>query len=369
MVRGDGCWLWDEDDRRYLDLTSSHGVAPLGHSHPALTEAIARQAGRLVSCSSSFFNDSRATFLSSLEQVLPSRFKHVFLCNSGTEAIEAARKFAFLVNGRAGVVALKRGFHGRTLGSLALTWNPRFRKPFEALLQPVTFVDPNDTDALDEAFTDDVGLFVAEVIQGESGVYPLDGNFLRTAESLCHERGALFLIDEIQTGVGRTGSWWAHEPLGLEPDLMGLAKGIAGGFPMGAVVSTSTVAEALAPGLHGSTFGGAPLACCAGTATLDALREGGLVEEVARKGETLVQELRSGLADVTLVREIRGRGLMIAIELRTRASGFLSRLMEEHSVLALPAGPTVLRLLPAFVITDEQISTAVDAIVSVLSDS
>lgn len=368
MVRGSGCEMWDASGRRYLDLTSAYGTTPLGHCHPELTAAIAEQAGRLIACSASFYNDARAAFLETLTAVLPADLGKVFLCNSGTEAIEAGRKFAFAANGKPGVVALKSDFHGRTLGALGTTWNPRFRRPFEALVHSAAFVEAGDLTALETALADDVGLFVVEVVQGESGVIEVDASYLRAAQDLCRERDVLFLVDEIQTGVGRAGSWWAHEPLGLRPDMMALAKGIAGGFPMGALASTPEVAQAMKPGMHGSTFAGFPLACSAGRTTLDVIRRDELVQRAATVGAHLREKLSSRLETTDVVKSIRGRGLMIGIELRQRVGRYLTLLMEERGVIALPAGPTVLRLLPALVIEESQLDEAVDAISSVLGE-
>ncbi|HVR30299.1 MAG TPA: aminotransferase class III-fold pyridoxal phosphate-dependent enzyme [Thermoanaerobaculia bacterium] len=377
MVRGEGCWLWDDQGRRYLDLTASYGTAPLGHAHPALVAAITAQAGRLISLSANFYNDRRAELLALLRARLPAHFAHFFLCNSGTEANEAALKFAHLATRRRGWVALKRGFHGRTLGALATTWNPRFRETFAPLLQPATFVDPGDLEGLDRAITDETSVFLAEVIQGESGVWPLEPAFLARAQELCRERGALFLVDEIQTGFGRAGAWFAHAELGLghggqgrgglEPDLMTLAKGMAGGFPIGAVAMSARVAGSLEAGLHGSTFGGGPLQCAAALATLETLAVEDLPGRSRVQGDRLLAALRPALQGARVVREVRGRGLMIGIELRQKVAPYLDRLMREHAVVALPAGPTVLRLLPALVIDDEQIDRAVEAIAAVLT--
>jgi acetylornithine/LysW-gamma-L-lysine aminotransferase len=367
LVRGEGLWLWDSDGRRYLDLTSAYGTTPLGHCHPALVAAIERQAGQLISLSSNFLNDTRAQLLATLEQMLPQHYDHFFLCNSGTEAIEAGLKLAGFATGRSGQVALKQGFHGRTMGALSVTWNPRFRKPFLDRLQPTTFVAPGDTEALEAAIDDTTAAFVAEPIQGESGVLPVDAAFLVRAQQLCRERGALFLVDEIQTGFGRTGAWFASEAAGLEPDLMAMAKGIAGGFPMGALAMTPRVTETLEPGVHGSTFGGGPLACAAALATLETLARKDLPLQADESGRQLVAALETALAENTLVREVRGSGLMIGIELRQKVAPYLRTLMEEHGVIALPAGPTVLRLLPALVIDDEQIETAVAAIAATLT--
>jgi acetylornithine/LysW-gamma-L-lysine aminotransferase len=368
MVRGVGCWIWDDEGRQYLDLTASYGVAPLGHAHPALLAAINHQAGRLIALSSNFFNDRRAELLALLRARLPAHFAHFFLCNSGTEANEAALKFAFLANRRRGWVALKRSFHGRTLGALATTWNPSFREPFAPLLQPATFVDPGDLDGLDRAIGGETSAFIAEVIQGESGVWPIEPVFLRRAQELCRERGAIFIVDEIQTGFGRTGAWFAHHELGLEPDIMTLAKGMAGGFPIGAAAMSARVAESLEPGLHGTTFGGGPLQCAAAIATIEALHDADLPGQARAQGDAFLGALRQALRGAKVVRDVRGRGLMIGIELRQKVGPYLDRLMREHAVVGLQAGPTVLRLLPALVIEREQIDRAVTAIAAVLGE-
>ncbi len=367
MVRGEGCWIWDDEGRQYLDLTASYGVAPLGHAHPALLAAINAQAGRLIALSSNFFNDRRAELLALLRARLPGHFAHFFLCNSGTEANEAALKFAFLANRRRGWVALKRSFHGRTLGALATTWNPSFRETFAPLLQTATFVDPGDLDGLDRAIGAETSAFIAEVIQGESGVWPIEPAFLRRAQELCRERGALFIVDEIQTGFGRTGAWFAHTELGLEPDIMTLAKGMAGGFPIGATAMSARVAESLEAGMHGTTFGGGPLQCAAAIATIETLHDADLPGQARVKGEALLGGLRQALRDAKVVRDVRGRGLMIGIELRQKVGPYLDRLMREQGVVGLQAGPTVMRLLPALVIEREQIDRAVTAIAAVLA--
>ena len=230
------------------------------------------------------------------------------------------------------------------------------------------FVAPGDLQSLEVALDDDTGLVVAEVIQGESGVIPIDGEFLLAIQHLCRERGALLLVDEIQTGFGRTGDWFAHCGVGLKPDMMAMAKGIAGGFPMGALASTAPIAATFAPGLHGTTFGGSPLACAAGHATIEALSSENLPARAATTGERLMKSLKDGLEELTLVKEVRGRGLMIGIELRQRVAPFLDRLMKDHRVLALPAGPTVLRLLPALILDDSQVEHAVETIVAVLRE-
>lgn len=365
MSHGEGCWMWDVAGKRYLDLTAAQGVAMLGHNHPRLTAAIAEQAGRLVACPNFFYNDTRARFLGRLESVLPDHLNHVFLANSGAEAIDGGLKFARVATGRTGIVAAMRSFHGRTVGALSLTWEPKYRKPFEPLLA-VSHVPYNNLEKLSAAIDDDTGVVVLEVVQGEGGVNVGDAEFLQGAQELCRERGALLMLDEIQTGFGRTGYWFGMEHYGLTPDIVCLAKGIGGGFPMGAIVYTDAVHDTLFPGAHGSTFGGNPLACAAGLAALDAYIEDDLIAHAQAMGEVLFDRLHAALADRVIVREIRGRGLMVGIELREKSGKYLKALMEDHGVLALPAGSNVIRLLPPLIITEAEIELGVNALAQVL---
>ena len=366
MVTGEGCWMIDSEGRRYLDLTSSQGVAMLGYGHPALTAALQEQAGRLHACPNFFHNDTRAEFLEKLIAVTPPQISHAFLANSGAEAIDTAIKFARLATGRTGLVAARNSFHGRTAGALSITWNPRYRRKFEPLLTDVDFIHFNDSDALEAAVTERTAAVVLEVIQAEGGVHVGEADFLAAAQHICRERGALLIIDEVQTGFGRTGRWFGFEHYNLEPDLIALAKGLGGGFPMAAVVYTDQVQESLFVGAHGSTFGGNPLACAAGVAALGAYQDG-LIGQAQRAGGRLQEALECAVGGRKVVREIRGRGLLIGIDLRTKAVPFLKTLMEEHSVLALPAGSTVLRLLPPLVISDDEIDLAVEAIAATLT--
>ncbi len=367
IARGEGCWLWDIQGRRYLDLSAAQGVAMLGHCHPTLSQAIAEQAHCLMACPNFFYNDVRARFAAALRQVLPHPLSHVFLANSGAESIDGGLKFARLATGRTGIVATMRGFHGRTVGALSLTWEPKYRKPFEPLLD-VTHVPFNNLERMDAAVDENVAVVVLEVVQGESGVIMGDAAYLQGVEQICRERGALLMIDEIQTGFGRTGRWFAHQHYGLRPDILCMAKGIGGGFPMGAIAYTEQVHEALYPGAHGSTFGGNPLACAAGLAALRVYREEQLIERSAAMGQLLLERLHQALADRTVVREIRGLGLMVGIELREKVGRYLKALVEEHGVIVLPGGSNVLRLLPPLTISEEEIEAGVQAIAAVLPD-
>jgi acetylornithine/LysW-gamma-L-lysine aminotransferase len=366
LVRGEGAWVWDEEGRRYIDCVAGIGVAGLGHAHPAIVAAVAEQAARLVTCSEAFANDRRAELLERLTAVAPGgpgAMPRAFLCNSGAEAIEGALKFARLATGRTGVVAAERGFHGRTLGALSATWEPAYREPFQPLVPDFRHVPYDDLDALAGAVSEHTAAVVLEVVQGEGGVRPGGGEFLRGAQALCRERGALFVVDEIQTGFGRTGRLFACEHHGLAPDLLCVAKAMAGGVPMGAVL----IGERLPPlpkKVHGSTFGGNPLACAAALATLDVLARERLPERAARLGERALgrlRELRGGA-----VVEARGLGLMLGLELSVPVDPCLEAL-QERGVLALQAGPRVLRLLPPLVIGEPELDAALDAVAEVVA--
>ncbi len=365
FVRGEGCWMVDSEGHRYLDLSSAQGVAMLGHCHPRVTAAIVHQAQTLALCPNYLYNDVRAQFADALIGVLPGHLPHAFLCNSGAEAVDGALKFARLTTGRQRFVSTTKGFHGRTFGALSVTWEPKYREGFGPLLD-TTHVPFNDPAALDAAVTDDTAAVIVEIVQGESGVNLSTPTFIETAARVCRERGALLIADEIQTGFGRTGRWFACEHVGVHPDLLCMAKGLGGGFPMGAVAYSARVRAALSQGAHGSTFGGSPLACAAGLAAIGAYRDEHLIERSADMGAQMLALLRSRLDGVAMVRDIRGLGLMIAVELRGKVAPVLKRLMLEHRVIALPAGPTILRLLPPLILSEDEMVRGVDAIVASL---
>ncbi len=291
IVRGLGVKVIDTEGREYLDMTSGQGVALLGHSHPAVIQAINKQASRLVTCPQIFFNDQRAALYEELVTHLPKGFDRFILCNSGAEAVEGAIKLARLVTGRPGIIAMKHGFHGRTLGALSATWEPRYRRPFEPLLPGFQHIPFNDTGAAEEMIDDQTAAVLLEVVQGESGVHLAEGSYLRKLRELCHARGALLIFDEIQTGLGRTGSWFAFQHEGVIPDVMCLGKGIAGGLPMG-VVAWRGELGILQPGSHGTTLGGNPLACATARATLQVLKEERLPERAKQVGEKFLDRLR-----------------------------------------------------------------------------
>ena len=358
IVRGEGCTLYDETGRAYLDMGSGIGVALLGHGHPAVAQAVAEQAQTLITCPEAFYNDRRAELYAALRALLPAEIGRFFLCNSGTEAVEAALKVARLLTGRRGIVSLKRGFHGRTLGALATTWNPPYRQPFAGWVPESAFASPNDLASAEALITDETAAVFVEAVQGEGGVYPLDADYLRGLRRLCTERGALLIADEIQCGLGRTGRWFAFEHAEIVPDMVTLGKGLAGGLPMGAVAWRTELGQ-IESGVHGSTFGGNPLSCAAAIAALNALRALDAPARSAQLGAWLLGELRA--RHLPAVREVRGLGLMVGVELRERVTPTLQAL-QARGLLAVPAGKTTLRLLPPLIVTQEQLAQAVQAL-------
>ena len=365
IVRGMGARVWDENGHEYIDCISGHGAANLGHCHPAVVSAVEKQAARLITCPEVFHNDQRAQLLARLTSVAPGAMQRAYLCNSGAEAVEAALKFARISTGRTEVISTLRSFHGRTMGALTLTGQKKHRVPFEPLLPDVSQIPYNNIEALRAAVNERTAAMILEVVQGEGGVRPADPDYLHAAQKLCRDHGALLIIDEVQTGLGRTGKMFACEHHKLEPDILCLAKSLAGGLPMGATLLGTRV-SVLPSGTHGSTFGGNPLACAAALAVLEVLETEGLHERAAQMGEKMLNSLRT--ADLPVARAVRGIGLMIGVQLKQRVTPFLQRL-QARGVLALPAGKTVLRLLPPLVISAEDWDQVSSTVVDVLRES
>jgi acetylornithine/LysW-gamma-L-lysine aminotransferase len=363
IVRGQGALLWDADGRMYIDCVGGQGAANLGHSHPAIVAAIQEQAATLMSCPEIFHNDQRAAYLNELAAVLPSGLSRIFLCNSGAEAIEGALKIARLITSRSKIVATMRGFHGRTLGALATTYEPKYREPFLPWLANHPHVPYDKLAALEAAIDGETAAVLIEPVQGEGGVRPCSPGYLAGALAICQRHGALLIADEVQTGFGRTGTLFAVEQAGITPDILVLAKSIAGGIPMGAVAFHERFGP-LPQGSHGTTFGGNPLLCAAARAALRVMREEQIPQQAAEKGRYLIEKLRA--LNLGRVREVRGAGLLVGLELKERVQNYLPALMS-RGVLALPAGPTVLRLLPPLVISYEQLDQVIEAVAVVLA--
>jgi len=357
LVRGEGCYVWDADGKRYLDLLAGIAVNALGHAHPTLTAAISAQLGTLGHVSNFFGSPTQialAERLISLAQAPEG--SRVFFANSGTEANEAAFKMARRT-GRSRVLALEGSFHGRTMGALALTHKPAYRAPFEPLPGGVEFVPFGDIDALEAALDDDVAALFVEPIQGESGIRPLPPGYLARARELTTAHGALLVLDEVQTGMGRTGAWLAHQHPhlggGIRPDVVTLAKGLGGGFPMGALVAYGEQAAGLlGRGQHGSTFGGNPVAAAAALTTIGVIERDGLLAHATEIGGQLKAQIAA--TDHPLVSGVRGLGLLLAIELNEPVAAALAARALDAGFIVNPVRPTTLRLAPPLILTREQ---------------
>lgn len=363
LTRGRGARVWDADGREYIDCTAGIGVAVLGHAHPVIIDALRAQADRLITCHELFYNDQRAALLEQLNAITPAALNKFFLCNSGTEANEGAIKFARMSTRRREIVAAMRGFHGKTLGSLSATWGKTYREPFEPLVPGFRFIPYDDTEAARHAITDATAAVIVEIVQGEGGVRPGSGEFFSELRRLCTERGALLIVDEVQTGFGRTGRMFAFEHHGVVPDILTLAKSVAGGLPMGVIAFGDTVGPMIKQS-HTTTFGGNPLVCAVARAVLEYL----VTAQIPRRAAELGEHFRAVLCRISSprIREIRGLGLMIGIELKEKAGPYAQRLMEE-GVLVLLAGNTVLRLLPPLTIEKAELDLVADRIAAVLS--
>lgn len=363
FVRGAGALLYDADGREYLDCMAGIAVASVGHANERLSRAVAEQAERLIVCPQNLGNDTRTAFVDKLFDHVPAPLERVFLCNSGSEANEAALKWARAATGRRRFVAAKRGFSGRTLGVLPMTWEPKYREPFGPYGMDVTFVRYNDVDELRAVVDETVAAVLLEPIQGEGGIHPADSAYLEAAREVTADVGAMLIFDEIQCGVGRTGTFLASEVYGVSPDMATLAKGLAGGVPIGALLMTDSVARAMPKGGHGTTFGGNPLAAAAGLAVLQELEERDLMANASLLGERLSAGLREGGGD--RVREVRGRGLMIGMELKQKAAPVIATL-RAAGVLTIAGGATVVRFLPPLVISEAQVDLVIDRVAGVL---
>ena len=362
LVRGEGAVVWDDAGRSYLDLVAGIAVNSLGHAHPAVVEAVSRQVATLGHVSNLYAHPAVLALAERLLGLL-GRDGRVFFCNSGAEANEAAFKLTRRT-GRTHVVAADGGFHGRTMGALALTGQPAKRQPFEPLPGDVTFVPYGDVAALESATRDDTAAILLEPIQGEGGVHPAPPGYLAAARSVADAAGALLVLDEVQTGIGRTGSWFAFQAAGVTPDVVTLAKGLGGGLPIGACIAFGQAATLLTPGSHGTTFGGNPVCCAAALAVLDTIEADGLLAHVKEVGE----RLRSGIEGLghPSVQGVRGSGLMLGVVLAAPVAAAAERVLREAGFLVNAVAPAVLRLVPPLVLSDAQVDTFVAALAPAL---
>ena len=350
-----GSHVWDTDNNEYIDCMGGYGVALVGHRNERVVNAIKSQIEKVITVHSSFYNKTREEFLQTLIGIAPAGLSQVHLNNSGAESVEAGIKFARKFTGRKGMVAMKGSYHGKSMGALSLTFSPKYRESFQPLVEKVTFSPYGDIDALQTTVDKDTAFVILEPIQGESGIHVPPDGFLQDVRKVCDENGSLLVFDEIQSGLGRTGRMWASEHWETTPDIMCLAKGIAGGVPMGVTLVRPDILSVMKKGEHSSTFGGNPLACAAGTATLQALTQDGLVENAKNMGEKFLHGLNDLKSRHKIIREIRGKGLMIGVELKFEVKDILMEGIKK-GLLLLYSGRNILRLLPPLVISDEDVT-------------
>jgi len=366
IERGVGAHVWDLSGKEYIDCMGGYGVALVGHCNPRVVKALKAQLDKIITVHSSLYNKTREEFLEKLIKISPPALSQVYLNNSGTEAIEAAIKFARKFTGKKGMIAMNGSYHGKSFGSLSITFNPKYRKAFEPLLSDVSFTPFGDIEALKSAITPDTGFIILEPIQGESGIHVAPDGFLQQVRKICNERGIVLIFDEIQSGLGRTGKMWASQHWDTVPDIMCLAKGIAGGVPMGATLVRPDILACIGKGEQSSTFGGNPLSCAAGIAAIDALTEDGLVENAAKMGKVFREGLERLKEKHKIIREIRGKGLMIGVEMKFEVKDILFDGIA-NNLLLLYSGKNILRLLPPLVISESDINKALETLDLILT--
>ena len=367
VEKGKGAHVWDVDGKEYIDCMGGYGVALVGHQNQRVNDAIKEQVDKIITVHSSLYNKTREEFLKTLIGLAPKGLTQVHLNNSGAEAIEAAIKFARKFTGKKGMVAMKGSYHGKSFGALSLTFNPKYKKAFAPLVEKVSFASYGDIESLREAIDDETAFVILEPIQGESGIIVAPDGFLQDVREICDEKGILLIFDEIQAGLGRTGRLWACNHWDTVPDILCLAKGIAGGVPMGATLVRPDILASMSKGEHSSTFGGNPISCAAGIAALKSITEDGLVENSEKMGKIFREGLEKLKENHTMIREIRGKGLMIGVEMKFEVRDILMGLIRE-GVLMLYSGRNILRILPPLVITEEDVTKVLHALDIILTE-
>ncbi|SDM59055.1 acetylornithine aminotransferase [Fictibacillus solisalsi] len=359
IEKGSGCQVTDTQGKKYLDFTSGIGVCSLGHVHPAVTEAVTEQLNKLWHTSNLFqssLQEQTAELLTA-----PTHLSKVLFCNSGAEANEGAIKLARKYTGKTKIITCLQSFHGRTYGSMSATGQEKIKAGFGPMVEGFEHVPFNDSNALDQAADADTAAIMIEVVQGEGGINPGSVNYLKYIGELCNKKGILLIIDEVQTGIGRTGKPFAFSHFGLEPDIVTAAKGLGNGFPVGAVIATEEVSSAFGPGSHGTTFGGNPLAMAAASAVMKEVFEPSFLEEVQKKGEYLKEELQNRLSTYEEVHEVKGLGLMVGIQCKGKVTDLITEL-QQNGILVLSAGEHVLRLLPPLTVSYEELRMGIEEI-------
>ncbi|MFB6470016.1 MAG: aspartate aminotransferase family protein [Vulcanisaeta sp. AZ3] len=367
IIKGKMQYVWDLNGNKYLDTHTGFGVAFLGHANPRIVEAIKSQLDRILTVPLTFYNDTRAEFVREFSKILPNGFGKIFLQNSGTEAVEVALKIARKISKKTEFLAFLNSFHGRTLGSLSVTGNEKYRRAFEPLPYKVRFAPFNATDQVDKLVTEDLAAVIVEPVQGEGGVNPAKPEFLKALRQITKERNVLLILDEVQTGFGRTGNVWAFQGYGIEPDIFTAGKSIAGGLPIGITIVKRDLGDVFEPGEHGSTFAGNPLVMTAAKAGVEVLLNENVPERARFIGERFMKILEDEVGNAKPVLRVKGLGLMLGIELRKRADPYIDRLIS-MGLLASVAGGTTIRLLPPYCINDDDLNLAVNALKAVLSE-
>jgi acetylornithine/LysW-gamma-L-lysine aminotransferase len=366
LAKGKGARVWDTSGKEYIDCMGGYGVALVGHCNDRVVAAIKEQADTLITAHMSVYNDVRLRFMEKMSAIAPPGLTKMFFTNSGAESVEAALKFARKYSGRPGVIAMNGAYHGKTFGALSVTYNEKYRKSFMPLMEGVKFVPYSDPAKLEESIGDATGAVILEPIQGETGIIVPPDDLIPKIREICNRRNLVLIFDEIQSGLGRTGRMWAGQNWDSTPDIMCLAKGIAGGIPMGLVTARPEIMDAMKLGEHSSTFGGSPIACAAGSATIDALTEDRLVENAKKVGSRFKEGLLRLKERHKIVRDVRGLGLMLAVELRFEVKDVLFDGIR-NGLLMLYSGRNIIRLLPPLVMDETTVSRAVDIMDSLLT--
>jgi LysW-gamma-L-lysine/LysW-L-ornithine aminotransferase len=367
IAKGKGTAVWDTAGKEYIDCMGGYGVALVGHCNDRVVSALKRQAEILITAHMSTYNDTRLRFMEKITSVAPPSLSKIFFANSGAESVEAALKFARKYSGRHGVIAMNGAYHGKTFGALSVTYSEKYRKPFMPLLDGVKFVPYNDPSTLEQAIDDTIGSVIIEPIQGETGIIVPPDDLLPRIREICNRRKLVLIFDEIQSGLGRTGKMWAGQNWNTTPDIMCLAKGIAGGLPMGLVLAKQEIMDAMKLGEHSSTFGGSPIACAAGTATMEALIDDKLIDNAAKMGVQFKEGLNRLKEKHKIIRQVRGIGMMLGVELRFDVKDILFDGIR-RGLLVLYSGRNVLRLLPPLVMDEMTVSRVVDIIDIILTN-
>jgi acetylornithine/LysW-gamma-L-lysine aminotransferase len=367
IAKGKGTKVWDTAGKEYIDCMGGYGVALVGHCNDRVVNALKKQADILITAHMSTYNDTRLRFMEKIASVAPPSLNKIFFANSGAESVEAALKFARKYNGRHGVIAMNGGYHGKTFGALSVTYSEKYRKSFMPLLDGVKFVPYSDPSLLEAVIDDTIGSVILEPIQGETGIIVPPDDFLPKIREICDRRNLVLIFDEIQSGLGRTGKMWAGQNWNTTPDIMCLAKGIAGGIPMGLVLAKPEIMDAMKLGEHSSTFGGSPIACAAGTATIEALTDDKLIENASKMGVHFKEGLTRLQEKHKIVRQVRGIGMMLGVELRFDVKEVLFDGIR-HGLLILYSGRNILRLLPPLVMDETTVSRVVDIIDIILTN-